>query len=304
VVIDLPDIGEREEILKVHAEGKPLAPDVRLHVIAVRTPGFAGADLANLINEAAILTARRNKKIVGMEEMIEAIEKVMLGPERRSHVLSQKEKEITAYHEAGHALVAAALPNAHAVHKISIISRGRAAGYTMKLPVEEKRLLSRSEILDDLAVGLGGYVAEQLVFNELTTGASSDLQQVTQSARKLVMLYGMSESIGPIAFGDKHELVFLGREIGEQKNYSEAVAAKIDAEITKFIMAALETAKAVLNKNRAKLEEIAKILIDQETIEREQFEEIVGDIIPKEKRERGEKREEEVVAPKESAAAA
>ena len=220
VVIDLPDIGEREEILKVHAEGKPLAPDVRLHVIAVRTPGFAGADLANLINEAAILTARRNKKIVGMEEMIEAIEKVMLGPERRSHVLSQKEKEITAYHEAGHALVAAALPNAHAVHKISIISRGRAAGYTMKLPVEEKRLLSRSEILDDLAVGLGGYVAEQLVFNELTTGASSDLQQVTQSARKLVMLYGMSESIGPIAFGDKHELVFLGREIGEQKNYS------------------------------------------------------------------------------------
>ena len=298
VVIDLPDLIEREEILKVHAKGKPLESQVDLHLIAQRTPGFAGADLSNLINEAAILSARFNKKTVGMDEMIEAIEKVMLGPQRRSHVLSQNEKEITAYHEAGHALVAAVLPNAHQVHKISIISRGRAAGYTMKLPLEEKKLLSRSEIFDDLAVGLGGYVAEQLVFNELTTGASNDLQQVTQMARKMVMLYGMSDSIGPVAFGDKHELVFLGREIGEQKHYSEEVAAKIDAEITKVINKAYQKTKEVLGKYRAKLDVVSKVLIEQETIEREQFEILVGDIIPASKKKKADGKDKATLTPK------
>ncbi|OGE86353.1 MAG: cell division protein FtsH [Candidatus Doudnabacteria bacterium RIFCSPHIGHO2_02_FULL_46_11] len=299
VIIDLPDISEREEILKVHARGKPIAEKANLHEIAIRTPGFSGADLSNLLNEAAILTARQNKKIVGMSEMIEAIEKVMLGPERRSHVLSVPEKKITAYHEAGHALVAAILPNAHYVHKISIISRGRAAGYTMKLPIEERKLLTKSEILDDLAVALGGYVTEQMFFNELTTGASNDLQQATGLARKLVMIYGMSEEIGPVAFGDKHELVFLGREIGEQKNYSEEIAAKIDKEITRFIRGAETRAKEIIAKNKAKMDEIANLLIKQETIERQEFETIMGDLIPTEKRNKAktEKDEGVVIAP-------
>jgi cell division protease FtsH len=221
----------------------------------------------------------------------------MLGPERRSHILSKREKEITAYHEAGHALVAAVLPHAHAVHKISVISRGRAAGYTMKLPVEERRLTTKSEILDDLAVGLGGYVAEKAVYDEITTGASSDLQQITGLARKLVMIYGMGKEIGPVAFGDRHELVFLGREIGEQKNYSEKIAAKIDEEITGFINDAYKRAMEIVTKHRAKLDEIARVLMERETIERPEFEKMMGDLIPKEKLLRDKDEKGDVIAP-------
>lgn len=305
IVIDMPDIGEREKILTVHAKGKPLTDDVNLREVAVRTPGFSGADLANLINEAAILTARQNKKIIGMEEMIESIEKVMLGPERRSHILTEEEKKVTAYHEGGHALVAAALPHAHHVHKVSVISRGRAAGYTVKLPVEERKLMTMSEMTEDLAVALGGYVAEKMVFGELTTGASNDLQQATKLARKLVMIYGMSDKIGPVAFGDKSETVFLGKEIGEQKNYSEEVAAKIDQEITGFINQAYKRAEEVLTKHKDKLDEIADILIEQETIEREQFEDLMGDIIPEEKKKkRGKKDKGMVMSPGSQKAAA
>ncbi|MBU6447786.1 ATP-dependent zinc metalloprotease FtsH, partial [Patescibacteria group bacterium] len=235
VVIDPPDINDREQILKVHARGKPLAPNVNLRKIAERTAGFSGADLSNLLNEAAILAARYNAKTVSDSNLREAIEKVMLGPERKSHILSKKEKEVTAYHEGGHALIASVLPNADPVHKVSIISRGRAAGYTMKVPSEDKHLHTRSEFLDDIAVSLGGLAAEKLVFDEQTTGASNDLKVATNLARRLVTMYGMSDAMGPMTFGDTHEMVFLGRDIAEQRNYSEEVAAKIDKEIAKIM---------------------------------------------------------------------
>lgn len=283
VIIDQPDIKDREAILKVHARGKPLGKTVNLRQIAERTPGFSGADLSNLINEGAILAARQNKKQVDQEHLLESIEKVMLGPERKSHLLSKKEKEIAAYHEAGHALIAAVLPDADPVHKVSVISRGRAAGYTIKLPTEERHLHSKKQFLADLAVSMGGYAAEQLVFKELTTGASNDLQVATNLARKLVMVYGMSDRLGPITFGDRHELVFLGREIGEQRNYSEKIAEKIDEEISKFLHGAYKTALEVCKKHRPKLDELAELLISKETIEREEFEKVVADILPTEK---------------------
>lgn len=274
VVLDLPDLKDREEILKIHARNKPLENKVALREIAERTPGFSGADLANLVNEAAILTARRNKKKISQDELRECIEKVLLGPERKSHVLSQKEKEIAAYHEAGHALVTASLPNTDPVQKVSIIARGPAAGYTLKLPTEDRHLHSRSEFIDELAVLLGGYAAEKLVFNELTTGASSDLQKATELAHKLVTRYGMSE-MGPRTFGAKEELVFLGREIATEKDYSEEIAAQIDKEVAKFVDNAFHAAKRVLSEKRKKLDQIAKTLIKKETIERKEFERLM-----------------------------
>ncbi len=272
VVVDAPDINDREAILKVHAKQKPLAPDVSLRTIAERTPGFTGADLANLLNEAAILAARKNQSVVNMNECISAIEKVMLGPERKSYLLSEREKRITAYHEAGHALVAHETPGADPVHKISIISRGRAAGYTLKLPIEDKKLHSKKEFLADLAVMLGGFVAEQEVFGDLTTGASNDLQQATRLARQLVTRYGMSDKLGPRTFGEREEMIFLGREIHEQRDYSEKVATLIDAEVGRFLDDALKRAKAVIVKQRAQLEKIVKILLAKEAIERDEFE--------------------------------
>jgi cell division protease FtsH len=274
VVLDEPDINDREEILKIHAKGKPLATNIRLREIAERTPGFSGADLANLMNEAAILAARRNKTQIFQEELLESIDKVLLGPERKSHILSSKEKEIAAFHEAGHALVSASLPDSEPIRKISIIARGTAAGYTLKLPSQEKRLKTKSDFLSDLATLLGGYAAEKIVFGEMTTGASNDLERASALARKLVKEYGMSE-LGPIAFGEKEEMIFLGKEIGEQRNYSEEVAAKIDKELARFINQAQETALDVLKKRKSTLNKIAKVLIEKETIEREEFEEII-----------------------------
>ena len=275
VVLDLPDINDREEVLKIHCRGKPLALNVHLREIAERTPGFSGADLANLVNEAAILAARKNKTQIYQEELLESIDKVLLGPERKSHILSEKEKEIAAFHEAGHALVSSSLPGAEPIRKISIIARGRAAGYTLKLPIEERHLKSRSEFLAELATLLGGYCAEKLVFGEITTGASNDLEKASELARKLVKEYGMSEKLGPVAFGEKEELVFLGKEIGEQRNYSETVATKIDEEVSQFIKNAQNTAKKILKKKRKLLNRIAETLTEKETIEREEFEKLV-----------------------------
>lgn len=284
VVIDPPDINDREQILKVHSRGKPLAPEVNIRKIAERTAGFSGADLANLINEAAILAARHDQQQITDANLREAIEKVLIGPERKSHVLSKKEKEITAYHEAGHALVASVLPNTDPVHKVSVISRGRAAGYTMKVPSEDRHLHTKGEFLDDIAMTLGGYAAEKLVFNELTTGASNDLKVATNLARRLVTTYGMSDEMGPMTFGDPHEMVFLGRDIAEQRNYSEEVAAKIDKEISKIMHEGYQRAVEVLTTHREKLELITKKLMEKETLEQEEYTELVNDVIPASKK--------------------
>jgi len=275
VVLDLPDINDREEILRIHCRGKPLALNVNLREIAERTPGFSGADLANLVNEAAIFAARRNKHQVFQEELLESIEKVLLGPERKSHILSKKEKEIAAYHEAGHALVSSSLSEAEPVRKISIIARGPAAGYTLKMPKEERKIKTKSEFLAEMATLLGGYCAEKLKFGEITTGAANDLERASELARKLVKEYGMS-SLGPVSFGEKEELVFLGKEISEQRNYSEKVAAQIDKEVSKFIKNAESQARKILLKKKKLLEKVAKILIAKETIERGEFEKLTG----------------------------
>ena len=275
VILDMPDIEEREAILKIHARNKKLDKNVNLRQLAERTAGFSGADLANLINEAAILAARKNQKTVNQTDLFNSIEKVLLGPERKSHVLSKKEKEIAAYHEAGHALMATSLKNSDPVHKVSIISRGRAAGYTLKIPSEDKHLRSRSEFIDELSVLLGGYCTEKLIFNELTTGASNDLKQASELARVMVTKYGMSEKLGPITFGDSEELIFLGKEIAESKNYSEKKAAEIDAEVEKFIRDAQKTTEKILKQKKQKLTQIAKQLIKKETIEKEEFEKLM-----------------------------
>lgn len=275
IVLDLPDINDREEILKIHCRGKPLALNVNLREVAERTPGFSGADLANLVNEAAILAARRNKNQVYQEELLESIEKVLLGPERKSHILSKKEKEIAAYHEVGHALVSASLPEAEPIRKISIIARGMAAGYTLKMPTEERKIKTKSEFLAEMATLFGGYCAEKLKFNEITTGAANDLERASELARKLVKEYGMS-SLGPISFGEKEELVFLGKEFGEQRNYSEKVAAQIDKEVEKFVKEAEIRAKKILAKKKKLLDKIAQTLIEKETIEREEFENLIA----------------------------
>lgn len=275
ITLDLPDIKDRKDILEIHAKDKPLEPKVNLREIAERTPGFSGADLANLVNESAILAARRNKKKIGQEELRECIEKVILGPERKSHILSKEEKKIAAYHEAGHALVAALLPNTDPVQKISIVARGSAVGYTLKLPTEDRHLHSRSEFIDELATLLGGYAAEKTVFNELTTGASDDLRKATELAKKLVTKYGMSEKLGPRTFGSREEMVFLGREIATEKGYSEETAAQIDKEISKLIDEAFHTAKKILTEKRKKLDQITKTLIKKESIERKEFEKLL-----------------------------
>ena len=274
VALELPDINEREEILSVHAKGKPLAENVALRRVAERTPGFSGADLANLMNESAILTARHNKKMITMDELLPSIEKVLLGPERKSHILADKEKEITAYHEAGHAIVAASLKNTDPVHKVSIIARGQAGGYTLKVPEKDKQLHSRAEFIDDLAVSLAGMASERLVFAEITTGAAGDLQHATALARRLITRYGMSEALGPVSF-ETDENGFLNPWEEMHNPMSDDTRKKIDEEIAQLLKTAYNTALEILKSGKAKLEHIAKKLLEQETIEKEEFEQLM-----------------------------
>ncbi len=284
VTLDLPDRKDREEILKVHSTKKPFAEDVNLIVIAERTPGFSGADLYSLMNEGAILAARENRTKISQYDLIRSIEKVMLGPERKSHVLSRKEKEITAYHEAGHAILASILPYADPVHKISIISRGRAAGYVLHLPLEDRKLQSKKEFLDDISVSLGGYVTEKMMFHDLTTGPSNDLQVSTALARDMVTKYGMSDMLGPIALEGQGGKVLFGRGV-EDKAFSEKVAADIDSEVARIMREAHEKAEKVIGENKNLLDAIAKRLIEVEVIERAEFEAILvaNGITPKKK---------------------
>lgn len=285
VMIDLPDRKDREEILLTHARHKPMGPDTNLVVIAERTPGFSGADLANLMNEAAILAAREDRTEITQYDLIRSIEKVMLGPERRSHILNMHEKEITAYHEAGHALIASVLQYADPVHKISIISRGRAAGYTLKLPFEDKKMQSRKEFLDDIAVSLGGYVAEKMIYDDVTTGASNDLQVFTGLAHDMVTKYGMSDKMGPIAFEAAAGRTLFGGGLDGTEQLSQEVAAQIDSEVKHIIISAEKKATEILTNHRKALDAIAKSLVEVETIEREEFEKILiaNGITPKKK---------------------
>ncbi len=276
VILDRPDIRGRRAILDVHAKGKPLDKSVSLDTLAKQTPGFSGADLANLLNEAAILAARRNKKVITMLEMEEAIDRVVAGPERKSRIISEEEKRITAYHEVGHALVAYKLPNLDPVHKITIIARGMAGGFTQLLPSEDRYLYSRSHFEDTLAFSLGGQAAEMLVFGEMTTGAENDIERCTKLARKMVTEYGMSDKLGPLAYGHKEEMVFLGRDLGEQRNYSEVVAVEIDSEVRRLVTTAFTRAKEILDKNRERLVLIAERLVQEETLDRTQFEGLMG----------------------------
>jgi len=275
VTLDLPDINERKAILKIHCKNKKLEEGVDIENIAHRTPGFSGADLANLVNEAAILSARKNKKVIGMEELRESIEKVMMGPERKSRVIRKDEQKIVAYHEAGHALVAAFSKNADPVQKISIISRGSAGGYTMAVPTEDKMLHSRGYFLDEIAVLLSGFVTEQATFGDVTTGASNDLERATNMARNMVTRYGMS-NLGPRTFGKKEELIFLGKEMSEEKNYSEKTAQDIDHEVSTLIEGARKRALELITDKKDKLDKLANTLIEKETIEKEEFDEIMG----------------------------
>lgn len=276
VMIDLPDLKDREEILLVHARKKPLAANVDLKKIAERTAGFSGADLANILNEAAILAAREDKKEIVNENLFEAIEKVMIGPERKSRVITDKEKKITAYHEAGHALVSHFLPDTDPVHKVSIISRGSAGGYTLKAPSEDRHMHAKSEFISEIAVLLAGHLVEKNIFGEVTTGATSDLRRATAMARSLVTDYGMSDNLGPRTYGEKEEMIFLGREIHEQRDYSEKVAEKIDEEITGFIKQGEIKAQAIIDKHAEQLEKIVTTLLEKETIEKDEFELIMG----------------------------
>ena len=280
VVLDRPDIKGRREILNVHIKGKPLDKTIDLDAIARRSPGFSGADIANLVNEAAILAARRNKKSVGMSEFSEALDRVVAGPERRSRIITDEEKEIIAYHEGGHAVVQRVLPKCDPVTKVTIVSRGMALGYTMSLPQEDRYLHSKSEFEDKIAGMLGGNVAEHLVFGDTTTGASNDIEKATSLARAMVTQYGMSENLGPLAFGKKEEMVFLGREISEQRNYSDEVAAKIDAEVRGIIDRASDRATEALTKHRDVLDRLAAKLIENETIEHDEFEALFEGVLP------------------------
>jgi cell division protease FtsH len=278
IVLDEPDINDREAILKIHAQHKPLAPDVDIRKIAQRTPGFSGADLANVFNEAAILSARKDEKTIPMQNILDSIEKVLLGPERKSYMLSEHERKVTAYHEGGHALVAHILPNADPVHKVSIVSRGMAAGFTLKMPDDDRRMHRKAEFLDDLAVSLGGYVAETEIFGaeNLTTGASSDLRKATQLARRLVTDYGMSDKLGPRTYGEKDEMIFLGKEMHHGRDYSEKIAEQIDHEISRMLDEALTKARDIMIKHRDKLDKIANALLEKETLEREAFETLLA----------------------------
>jgi len=271
VVLDRPDIRGREEILKIHVRGKPLGENLDLNTLAKSTPGFVGADIENLVNEAAILAARRNKKVIEMDEFQESVERVIAGPERKSRLISEEEKRITAYHEAGHALVSHVLPECDPVHKVSIVARGMAAGYTIALPEEDRRMLSKTKLKDDLAYALGGRTAEELVFGDVTTGASNDLERVTELARSMVTRYGMSDKLGPMTFGQKEELVFLGKEIGEQRDYSEAVAQEIDNEVRRIVQEAHDRARDALTRYREQLDRIAQRLIETETLNADEF---------------------------------
>ena len=283
VVLDQPDIRGRKAILEIHSKGKPLDGDVSLETLAKQTPGFSGADLANLVNEGAILAARRGKKKITMNEMNEAVDRVIAGPERRSRVISQKEREIVAYHEAGHALVGFILPNADPPYKISIIARGMAGGFTRFIPEEDRHFHTRSQLLDRLAATLGGLVAEELVFSEASTGPSDDLEKATRIARQMVTHWGMSERLGPRTFGRKEELVFLGREISEQRNYSEKVAEEIDEEVRQIIDKAYHTAKKLIGEHRDRLDTIVKSLLEEETIEGDALSAVLsgGDVPPR-----------------------
>jgi len=271
VVVDRPDRKGRKHILEVHTRGKPLAKAIDLDTLAGQTPGFTGADLANLINEAALLTARTNKREISMTELEEGIMRVIAGPEKKTRVMSEKERLITAYHELGHAIVGQTLPNCDPVHKISIISRGQALGYTINLPTEDKFLTSRAELVDTMAMTLGGRAAEEIVFSEITTGASNDLEKVTETAKGMVMRYGMSERLGPRVFGHDRSQPFLGREFSSEPDYSDEIAREIDDEIRRVVEDAHQTAKDILNENRDNLDTISKILLERETIDAEQF---------------------------------
>jgi cell division protease FtsH len=270
VILDLPDMNDREAILKLHSDGKTLEKNVDLRRVAMRTPGFSGADLANLMNEAAIASARHDKKMIGQPELLEAAEKVIMGPERKSRVISQKEKEITAYHEGGHALVAASVKDADPVQKVSIISRGFAGGYTMKLPNEDQHLKTRSQFLADLAMMMGGYASEKLTFGDISTGASSDLKEASELARRMVVRYGMSD-LGPIVFGKTEQMMFLGQEISNEKNYSERIASEIDEQVKKFLMHAYDIAEKILKTHKNALKKIADTLLEKEVLEQDDF---------------------------------
>jgi cell division protease FtsH len=286
VTIDLPDRADRLAILEVHSKNKPFAEDVQLSVIAERTPGFSGADLHSLMNEGAILAARENRTKIGQYDLIRSIEKVMLGPERKSHILSKREKELTAYHEAGHALLASVLEFADPVHKVSIISRGRAAGYTLKLPLEDRKLQSKKEFLDDIVMALGGYVVERDIFGDLTTGASNDLQVATSLARDMVTKYGMSDKIGPVALEATGGRALFGQNVGD-KEYSDAVGLTIDQEVSKIMNDSYARAQVIINEKREALNNIAKALVEAETLERAEFEKILvaNGIVPKKLKE-------------------
>ena len=279
IVVDRPDIIGREEIIKVHARGKPLAKDVDIKVLARRTPGFVGSDLANLVNEAALLASRKGKNEIGMEELEAAIDRVIAGPERKSRLISDKEKEIIAYHESGHAIVARMLPNCDPVHKVSIIPRGNATlGYTLQLPTQDKYLMSKLELLDRLAVLLGGRVAEDLIFKDVTTGAQNDLERATKIARQMITEYGMSDTLGPITLGRKEHQIFLGRDISQERDYSEEIANKIDKEVKKIIENAYTQAKDILTKNKAKLKRVARNLIERETLEGKELDDLLNGV--------------------------
>lgn len=281
VVLDRPDMRGREAILKVHTKGKPLGTDVDLGVLARSTPGFVGADLENLVNEAAILAARRNKKLIEQADLEESIERVIAGPERKSRLISEEEKRIVAYHEAGHAVVMNALPSADPVHKVSIIARGMAGGYTLALPEEDRTLIAKNKMLADMVGMLGGRAAEEIVFDDITSGASNDLERVTRMARAMVTRLGMSKQLGPMVFGQKEELIFLGREISEQRDYSESVAEEIDSEVRRLVGESYEKAKAILTEYRERLDAVAARLLEVETISREEFESIFPPPTPK-----------------------
>jgi len=279
IVVDRPDLLGREAILKVHTRGKPLAKDVDIKVLARRTPGFVGSDLANMVNEAALLASRKGKNEIGMEEMEAAIDRVIAGPERKSRLISEKEKEIIAYHESGHALVAKLLPNCDPVHKISIIPRGNATlGYTLQLPTQDRYLISKAELMDRLAVLLGGRVAEDIIFKDVTTGSQNDLERTTKIARQMVTEFGMSEDLGPITLGRKEHQIFLGRDISEQRDYSEEIANKIDKEVKKIIEIAYNKAKDILIKNKSKLKKIARNLVERESLDGKELDDLLNGI--------------------------
>jgi cell division protease FtsH len=280
VILDRPDVKGREEIVKVHVRGKPLAPDVDLNVLARMTPGFVGADIENMVNEAAIVAARKNKKTIHDKDFQEAIERVILGPERRSRVISKAEQRITAYHEAGHAIVGHLLPHGDPVRKVTIIPRGLSGGSTLFVPDEDISYVTRSRMKDQIIVALAGRAAEEIVFDEITTGASSDLERVTKLARAMVTRFGMSEKLGPMMFGQKEEMIFLGREISEQRDYSEAVAEEIDTEVRKIVSGAYDEARRLINENRAKLDAIASRLLEIETIDAKEFLRLMGEATP------------------------